>query len=196
MKLEKALKRSFPGQSVESLAEILSFAAEKEGIDYEEIEMQEDMKVDTLLVLQKERLLLPLQTSKTLAWEDGMLTFKPGERYEMPHVIRHLIRNAEKTGEWNPDCAIRKYLEEIEETEAEKIIAFFKRVKEDAKWNKVTPKLLEDASENLNLKSEVGKVIAELKGGGVISPCLRNPLRFQYEINPSLTKQNKIHNSR
>jgi len=50
----------------------------------------------------------------------------------------------------------------------------------------VTPDLIEEASEKTGLKSNIGRVIAELKGGGIISPCLRDPLRLQYEINPSL----------
>jgi len=46
------------------------------------------------------------------------------EKYEMPHVIRNLVRNAEKNGKWSPDYAIKKYLEDIGESESDKILEF------------------------------------------------------------------------
>jgi hypothetical protein len=186
--LEEALKNLFPEENMECLVEIASLAAEKGRICYDEIEMQEAVKVDLLLLLDMKKILIPFQTSKTIAWEDRVLTFKPGEVYEMPHVIRHLIRKAEETGEWKPDYALRMYLKEIGEPEPEKITALFDKVKENVKQNKVTPEILLKASEELNLESKIGTIIAELKGGGIISPCLRDPSRLRYEINPSLIK--------
>lgn len=83
--------------NVEILAKVLSSIMEKGSISYEEIALPDDVKVSLLLLLVKERLLISLQTSRALAWEDRMLTFKDRERYEMPHVIRNLVRNAKKT---------------------------------------------------------------------------------------------------
>lgn len=186
--LEEALRKRFKEENEEAFAKIVSLAAEKGRIRYEEIEMQEAVKIDLLLLLEKERILIPFQTSKTMAWEDRVLTFKLGEVYEIPHVIRHLIRNAEETGEWNTDYAVKRYLREIGEEELEKITALFEKIKENVIQNKVTPEILLKASEEINLKSKIGTIIAELKGGGIISPCLRKPSRLLYEINPSLIK--------
>jgi len=105
---------------------------------------------------------------------------------QVPHVIRNLVRNAEKKGRWSPEYAIRKYLEDIGGPEADKILEFFKLIRKNAGGGKVTPDLIEEASEKTGLKSNIGRVIAELKGGGIISPYLRDPLHLQYEINPSL----------
>ena len=96
------------------------------------------------------------------------------------------IQKVEETGKWNPDYAVKMYLKEIGETESDKILALFNRVKENVKKNKITPEILLKAYDELNLTSEIGRIIAELKGGGIISPCLRNTSRLQYEINPSL----------
>jgi len=184
--LEEVLKERFPRENVKVIARVLAFAADKGSIRYEEIELEDDIKVDLLFLLVKERLLLPVRTSRTLAWEDRLLIFKSGEKYEMPHVIRNLVRNTEKNGKWSPDYAIKKYLEDIEESESDKILEFFKLIRKNAGGGKVTPDLIDEASEKTGLKSNIGRVIAELKGGGIISPCLRDPLHFQYEINPSL----------
>ena len=184
--LEEVLKERFPGEDVKVIARVLAFAADRGSIRYEEIGLEGDLKVDLLFLLVKERLLLPVWTSRTLAWEDRILTFKSGERYEMPHVIRNLVRNAEKKGRWSSDYAIKKYLKDIGEPESDKILEFFKLIRKNAGGGKVTPDLIEEASEKTGLKSNIGRVIAELKGGGIISPCLRDPLHLQYEINSSL----------
>lgn len=186
--LEEALRKRFKGENEETLARIVSLAAEKVKIRYEEIEIQEAEKVDLLLLLEKERILIPFKTSKTIAWEDRILSFKRGEVYEMPNVIRHLIRKAKENGEWDPDYAVKRYLKEIGEEEQEKITVLFNKIKENIIRNKVTPEILLKASEELNLKSKIGTIIAELKGGGIISPCLRKPSHLLYEINPSLIK--------
>jgi len=112
--LEEVLKERFPGENVKVIARVLAFAADKGSMRYEGIELEGDLKVDLLFLLVRERLLLPVRTSRTLAWEDRLLTFKSGEKYEMPHVIWNLVRNAEKKGKWSPDYAIKKYLEILE----------------------------------------------------------------------------------
>lgn len=65
----------------------------------------------------------------------------------------------------------------------------FEKAKEEARENKISPHLLKKIENDLGLELKVGRVIAELKGGGIISPCLRESIRtgtIQYEINPSL----------
>jgi len=188
-RLKEALGRRFPGEDVGSLAEMLSLASEQRTLCYDEVTIREDVKIDLLLLSVRERILIPLRTSKALAWEDRLLTFKPGEVYEMPHAVRYLIRNAEKTGEWDPDYAVKRYLEEIGEEDLERILAFLNIIKENIKGNRITERALLNASEEMDLKQDMGRVIAELKGGGVISPRLRNPSLLQYEVNPSLIKR-------
>lgn len=186
--LEEALKKRFPEDDVKPIAEILSIASEKGSITYDEMGIQEDRK-DDLLLLDKERLLIPARTSRSLAWEDRMMIFRSGEVFEAPHVIGHLIRYVEETGEWDPDHAVRMYLEEIGEKSPEKILSLFNKVKENSVYNRITPEVMLKASDKLNLTTDLGRIIAELKGGGIISPCLRDPSRLLYEINPSLVKR-------
>ena len=68
-KLKETIRKRFKGQNEELLAKILLFAVEKDKIRYEEIQIQDSFKVDLLMLLEKERILIPLKTSKTLAWE-------------------------------------------------------------------------------------------------------------------------------
>jgi len=174
---------------VEALAEILSLCAEKRKVRYEDIELKEDLKAEALLLLERERLLLPSETSKSLAWEDRVLIPEAGREYEMPNVIVYLIKKAEESGEWNPNYAVERCLKEAGEKEAEKVLDLFNMVKEMSERGVVTPDILEKAAEKLSLISRIGTVIAELKGCGIISPCLREATKrgtLIYEVNPSL----------
>lgn len=195
-KLKKVLEKMFPEEDTESLAKILSLASKRGKVSYEEIEALKERE-ELLLLTYNKRLLLPTRTSqvsKSLAWEDRILVPKTGEAYEMPNVIRYLVRDAEETGEWRPDYAVRKYLKDIEEAEAEKVLKLFQEVKRRvtrseilSKTGKITPQLLKETSEELKLGLDINKTIAELKGGGIISPSLRKfRFRLLYEINPSL----------
>ncbi len=203
-RLREALKRQFPGEQTTILATTLASASKKGKISYEEIDCNEETKQSLLLLAYKERLLLPIKTSEasmSLAWQDRILVAKPGEIYEMPNVIRHLINHAKETGEWNPEIAVKKYLEEIAEPEAEKMLTVFKEMRREIINStqhpttvRITPNLIKQAAEKHTLKVNMNKLIVEFKGGGVISPCISNPSKegITYEINPSLTSTQSV----
>ncbi|MEM3766779.1 MAG: hypothetical protein QXU46_07155, partial [Candidatus Bathyarchaeia archaeon] len=133
-RLREVLKRKFPGEQTSLLAAMLASASEKGIISYEEVDCDEETKRSLLLLAYKERLLLPVKTSKnlsSLAWQDRILNAKPGETYEMPNVIRHLINHAKETGEWKPELAVKKYLEEIAEPDADKMLTVFNEIRRE-----------------------------------------------------------------
>ncbi len=186
-KLKQILKDKFPEEETDSLAKILSMASRKGKISYEEIASLGG-SIEDLLFLYKKRLLIPIRTGKSLAWDDRTILSdkKSWELYEMPNVVQNLIKGVEETGRWNPLRAIQKYLKDIGEPKRAEILELCKKILGEvtlSKTNKVSPELLTEYSRELGLDAD--KTIAKLKGGGVISPCLRN-LKLQYEINPSL----------
>lgn len=135
-RLKEALRRRYPGEEVDVLAEMLNLAAEKGGVAYEEVRCDDEAKQGLLLLAYKERLLLPTGTanaSTSLAWEDATLKAKPGETYGMPNVIRNLILHAKEEGEWSPEAAVKRYLEEIAEPEADIMVNVFKGIVEEVK---------------------------------------------------------------
>jgi len=194
-KLEEALKRRFPDEDVKLLAKILRKAVEKDSIFYEEVDVPEEVKEDLLFFLVNERLLLPDKIWKTLAWDERIFMLKNGEKYFMPNVVKHLIKKAEETGEWDPEYAVEEYLREIREREKEKITTLFRRIKEKLRFreNRLTPEFLKETIDELGLDLNVEKVIIEFKGGGIISPHLRDSIRskqLKYEVNPSCLDKN------
>ncbi|MEM3898780.1 MAG: hypothetical protein QXD34_03115 [Candidatus Bathyarchaeia archaeon] len=197
-RLNEVLGRRFPGEQTTILAAVLATASKKGRISYEEIDCGDDIKRNLLLLAYRERLLLPVKTSDasiSLAWQDRILTAKPGEIYEMPNVIRHLINHAKETGEWNPELAVEKYLEEIAEPDADEMLTVFKEIRREIKSQtaphatvKITPHLMKQAAEKHKLKVNMNKLIVEFKGGGIINPHVDNPSKegITYEVNLSL----------
>lgn len=201
-RLREVLKRKFPGEQTSLLAAMLASASEKGIISYEEVDCDEETKRSLLLSAYKERLLLPVKTSKnllSLAWQDRILNAKPGETYEMPNVIRHPINHAKETSEWKPELAVKKYLEEIAEPDADKMLTVFNEIRREIISQKdphtivkITPHMIKQAAEKHGLKVNMNKLIVEFKGGGIINPHINNPNstkeRITYEVNPSLIK--------
>jgi hypothetical protein len=186
--LEKALRDVLPGEDMAALIETLLLAAEKEKIQNNEIQVPEPVKEDLLILLESENVLIPFETSKTIAWEDRVLTFKPGEAYEVPHVIRYLLDRAGETGELDAEYAFGRYLREVGEPEPEKMTAFFNEVLRNVENGRISAGALSMIAGELSLEHRMGTIIAELKGGGVISPCLRKPSTLIYEVNSFLVR--------
>jgi hypothetical protein len=186
--LKDALRDVFPEEDQALLIETLSIASEMDMIRNNELQLPEPVKEDLLMLLERERVLIPFETSKTIAWEDRVLTFKPGETYEVPHIIKNVLGRAAETGEFDPRYAFRKYLREIGEPEPETMTSFFVHVLDSVENGRISAGKLSEIARELSLEHRMGTIIAELKGGGVISPCLRDPLTLIYEVNPFLLK--------
>ena len=186
--LEVALGGVYPEEDQEPLVETLLLAAEKEKLQYNELQIPEPVKEDLLMLLERERVLIPFETSKTIAWEDRVLSFKPGETYEVPHIVRNMLSRAEETGRLDPRHALSRYLREIGEPEPETLTVFFNRVLDKVEDGRISAEALSEIADELSLEHRMGTIMAELKGGGVISPCLRDPSALSYEVNPFLLK--------
>jgi len=188
LNIEKALMGIFPEEDLGFIAEVLSFASSRRVIQYSEIDVPEAVKEDLLILLERERVLIPFNTSKTIAWEDRLLSFLPDERYELPHVVSNMLKRAGQNSRLEPSLALKDYLVEIGETKPEHTVSLMENVLTDVENGKITAEALSRAAKELSMESRMGTIIAVLKAGGVISPCLRNPSTLRYEVNPFFTK--------
>ena len=188
VKLEGILGRLYPGENVEAMARVLAEASRRGWIAYGEIDVAEAERLDLMLLLIEERLLIPRASAKSMAWEDRLARFTPDEVYEMPHAVRSLIQIALERGVWNPREAVRRYLNEIGEERAEVILTLLDRIMERVEGHRVDAETLRGLVEELGLGREINRVIAELKGGGILSPSLRDPRMLKYEVNPALMR--------
>jgi len=193
-KLEKALSRLLKHSELTScLASVLDHASKKGSISYGEVEkIVNDNAEDVLLLGNEWRLLLPVRTLKSAAWEDRLLVAKPEELYEVPNVVRYLAEDASRTGHWNPEHAITELFREMGEPDWEQMPKLVEWLEEQAKDYRITAAQIKMVCNELGLGGRVDALIAELKGSGVMSPKMGAIAEVSragmpiYELNPSL----------
>jgi len=200
-KLEVALRKFLgPDPGARSLARVLDHAYTTGRVSYDEVRtLIEESADDVLLLASGSRLLVPIKTLKSAAWEDRVFLAEPGEIYEMPNVIRFLVQNARQTGQWNAADALREFFRLAGEPEWERIPTIVDRIggrSEDCRINAVQ---IKEICDELGLGHRVDVLIAELKGSGVMSPKLSSLAEVGrtgspiYELNPSLfVKQGNV----
>ena len=192
--LERALSAIFgAGKTTRKLSQVLDYCLLKGAISYQEIrEIIKDDPEDILLMAQEWRLLLPVRTAKSSSWEDRLLLIKEGEVYEIPNIIRCLVREALQTATWNPENAIIELFKEFGDPDWEQIPGLVRSIAEKATDHKITGNQIKKICLQFGLKNRVDGLIAELKAAGIISPKLgsipdllraRSPI---YELNPSI----------
>jgi hypothetical protein len=193
-KLEKALSGLLnQSELVSCLASVLGHASKKGSISYPEVcEIAGNHAEDVLLLGDEWRLLLPVRTLKSAAWEDRLLLCEPGESYEVPNIVRSLVEMASTTGCWDPDHAITKLFKEMGEPSWERMSELIERLEAQAEGHRIAAIHIKRACSELGLGDGVDTLIATLKASGIMSPKLSSladvvregsPL---YELNPSL----------
>ena len=193
-RLEKALSRILGAvKSTSKLSQVLAYASVNVTVSYQEIkEIIKDDPEDVLLLADKWRLLLPVRTTKSAGWEDRVLVLRDGEIYEIPNLIRYLVKNALDTGEWYPEKSIIELFKKFGEPDWEKITGLVMSMAEKAIDYRITGNQIKEICLQFGLNNKADGLIAELKAAGIISPKLgsipdvvnaRSPI---YELNPSI----------
>jgi len=193
-RLEKAVSGILgTGEITKKLSQVLAYAAVKGSVSYQEIkEIIKDDPEDVLLLAEKWRLLLAVRTTKSSAWEDRLLLLKDGEIYEIPNLIRYLVKHAIDTGIWDPENTIIELFKEFEDPNWEQIPGFVESIVEKATDYKINSNQIKKIFIQSGLSNRVDGLIAELKAAGIMSPKLgsipdvlgaQSPI---YELNPSV----------
>ncbi len=193
-KIERALS-SFLHDYVRSLAQILATAVKKGRISYEEIEklIEPGDDIEEVLLLGYDwRILVPVRSFKSMQWGDRVLMPMPGEIYELPNVVRYLVRGAITSGTWEPWKAEAAIAREIGESAWDRIPRIVEMLGECAEGRNVTAIQIKEACKAFELEHRVDSLIADLKASGIISPTLgylpeaAKKMTPVYELNPSL----------
>ena len=176
-----------------SLAQILTCVSKKGRVTFHEVEETVGDDAEEILLLGYEwRLILPLRTRRTSSWEDRLLLFNPVELYEIPNIVRCLVKKACETGLWEPGVAISELFREMGDPHWNIIPRLVEKLWERSKNYRITAIQIKEICSGLGLGDRVDALIVELKGSGVISPKLRSPAEVSragaviFELNPSL----------
>jgi hypothetical protein len=193
-RLEKALSGILSAcKTTRKLSQVLAYASVNVTVSYQEIrKIIKDDPEDVLLLADKWRLLLPIRTVKSAGWEDRMLVLSDGEIYEIPNLIRYLVKNALDTGTWDTEKSIIELFKKFGEPDWEKVTGLVRSIAEKAIDHKITGNQIKEICLQLGLDDRADGLIAELKAAGIISPKLssltdvvgaQSPI---YELNPSV----------
>jgi hypothetical protein len=192
--LERALGAIFgPGKTTRTLSQVLGYGSLRGTVSCQEIrQIIKDDPEEILLMAEQWRLILPVRTGKSSSWEDRLLLIQQGEVYEIPNVVRYLIREAVQTGTWNPEKAIIELFKELEDPGWGRIPGMVMSIVEEAIDHKITGNQINKICLQLGLSNRVDGLIAELKAAGIISPKLSSMPEVTragspiYELNPSV----------
>jgi len=145
----------------------------------EEEEKAESLAVEASLVMEYWKLMLPVRTKHqgSIQWSNRLNKPQPGEKYEIPPCVTFAFKRLESEGVWNWKLAIKDYLDEIKESNQQVVIDIVEEVVKNAYLKRFVSKaLLENACKQHNYPKDADALIAELKAGGVISPCVEYSL--------------------
>lgn len=138
---------------------------------------------ELLLIANEKRFIMPL--GEDLSWDSGDRFFRfEDEIYTMPNVVKFAVMQALESGVWDREYAIHAYFKKIEEPRWETMPAFFKTLKQHAKYRKITPDDIKAIADSFGIGDKTGALIAELKGSGLISPSVKVGVGAAYEVHP------------
>ena len=162
---------------------------EKRQIDFNEIlsaakriekeEKAESLAVEASLAMEYWKLMLPARTKHqgSIQWSNRLNRPKPGEKYEVPPCIAFAFKRLMSEGIWNWKLAVKDYLDEIKEPNQQVTIDVVEDLVKNAYLKRFVSKaLLENMCKQHNYPKDADVLIAELKAGGVISPCVEYSL--------------------
>jgi len=157
-----------------------------------------ELAEETILSMYWWRMLLPIRMKhvKNLSWENRLLLSDLNEIFEIPICIRYAFEGLCTNGTWDHEYPIYRYFSEIKEPYKDLILHVVNGlVEKTVSKYYVTASSIREVCRRQNFPStRVGILIAELKGGGFISPIvfstLPKILRLKeeplYELNKAL----------
>lgn len=187
--LHTALSSRFREPECSHLEVLVTVGLDAENFCYEQIDLPDEAKQDALGVAFQQRLLLPVRSGPSPAWEDRILAFHPEERYFLPPVVRNYLEEARQTGRFDPESAVYLTLQPDAGDRAAVLARFFLALRQHAPTYTAEAGLLATILQQMDPSLDPHHVIDLLVITGIISPCTRTPLAlglFWYEINSCL----------
>jgi hypothetical protein len=168
--LQKALGSFLKAEDAQKLALLLEQVTKKGTVSYEDARRLVGGDIEDILILAYGwRLLLPTRAVHAGDWEDRMLIPKPGETYQMPNVVHHLVEYARKSGRWEPERALEEVFVESGEPEVERLLSLVERMASELKGRRIYGVDIKRLCNELGLKERIDPIVSELKACGIVS---------------------------
>lgn len=191
--LQKALASFLKITDAQKLELLLVEGMKKGKISYEDATRLVGGDLEDILILAYGwRLLLPTRAVHAGDWEDRILIPQPGENYQMPNVVKHLVEYASESGRWEPERALVAVFYESGEPEVDKLILLVERMASELKGRRIYGVDIKRICSELGMKDRIDPIVSELKACGIVSHKMASftdaaregsPI---YEFNPAL----------
>ena len=130
---------------------------------------------EAAMAMMRWRLMLPVRSvhGRGLAWEHRLGVPRAGEAYEVPRCIAYAFEGLASRSTWDWRSGVKEYMRRIGESHGDIVLRVIEGVVARSYSKHLTnASTIREACRRYGYPKSVGSLIAELKGGGIISPCL------------------------
>ena len=156
---------------------------------YEEIDLNRDEKNDLILLGYQERVLIPVKTTASPAWEDRIIDFDVGRTYVIPPVVRQIPVVFSKKGYFCLESLLKQIVPDLVPQEVKRLYHLLDTIMTHSAGFKFETGLLKLFYDKLTLQLDLHDIIDLFVINGIMSPCPRKSLitgLSWYEISPAM----------
>ncbi len=158
-------------------------------ISYQEIDLTRTEKDELILLGYQERVLIPVKTTTSSAWEDRIIDFDIGRTYVIPPVVREIPVVFSKKGYFCLESLLKQLFPELAPEEVKKLYHLLDTIMTHSTGFKFETGLLKLFYDKLTLQHDLHDTIDLFVINGIISPCPQKSLitgLSWYEISPAM----------
>ena len=187
--LQTLLYHRFSEYDANLLNYLFTHHAVDTNISYREIDLSRAEKDDLILLGYQERILIPVKTKASLAWEDRIIDFDVGGTYVIPPVARQIPVVFIKKGYFCLESLLKQIFPDLVSKEVKKLYNLLDTIMTHSTGFKFETGLLKLFYDKLTLQFDLHDTIDMFVINGIMSPCPQKSLitgLSWYEISPAM----------
>jgi len=156
---------------------------------YQEIDLNSAEKKDLILLGYEERVLIPVKTMASLAWEDRTIDFNIGRTFVIPPVVRQIPVMFNEKGYFCLENLLKQIIPDLDPEEGRRLYNLLDTIMTHSTGFVFETGLLKLFYEKLTLSLVLHDIIDLFVINGIMSPCPRKSLitgLSWYEISPAM----------
>lgn len=156
---------------------------------YGKINLGRDEKNDLILLGYQQRVIIPVKTAASPAWEERIIDFAACSTYVIPPAIRQIPLVFSKKGFFCLETLLKLIVADLTPEEVKKLYHLLDTIMTHSTGFKFETGLLKLFYDKLTLKSDLHHIIDLFVINGIMSPCPQKSLitgLSWYEISPAV----------
>ena len=158
-------------------------------LSYEEIDLNRAKKNDLILLGYQERILIPVKTTASSAWEDRIIDFDVGRTYLIPPVVRQIPVVFSKKGYFCLESLLKQIVPDLVPEEVKRLYHLLDTIMTHSTGFRFETGLLKLFYDKLNPQLDLHDIVDLFVINGIMSPCPQKSLitgLSWYEISPAM----------